>query len=80
MKIGSAKRKISETGLPSVMFCTVCLAGTVCAMRTSLSLSRGGTNLSFLTKKEKRRRSGAFPQSLKKQQMKILQNLDESII
>lgn len=42
MKIGSAKRKISETGLPSVMFCTVCLAGTVCAMRTSLSLSRGG--------------------------------------
>ena len=47
MKIGSAKRKISETGLPSVMFCTVCLAGTVCAMRTSLSLSRGGTNLSF---------------------------------
>ena len=34
----------------------------------------------FLTKKEKRRRSGAFPQFLKKQQMKILQNLDRSII
>jgi hypothetical protein len=53
MKIGSAKRKISETGLPSVMFCTVCLAGTVCAMRTSLSLSRSGTNLSFFDEKGK---------------------------
>ena len=58
MKIGSAKRKISETGLPSVMFCTVCLAGTVCAMRTSLSLFREGTKLSQSWMKKEKRRYG----------------------
>lgn len=48
MKIGSAKRKISETGLPSVMFCTVCLAGTVCAMlHLSFSVPRRDESLIF---------------------------------